>query len=63
MVILIDQLLRQILQKHDMSSYLIKWTVELSKFDIQYKPRPTIKSQALTDFIAECTVPDEAPVA
>ena len=27
--------------------------VELSEFDIQYEPRMTIKSQALTDFLAE----------
>ena len=27
--------------------------VELSEFDIQYKPRTTIKAQALTDFLVE----------
>ena len=43
-IILTDQPLRQILQKHDMFDRLIRWVVELSKFDIQYKPRPTIKS-------------------
>ena len=44
-----------------MSSSLIKCVVELSEFDIQYKPRLTIKSQALADFIAKCTIPDEDP--
>ena len=43
-----------------MSDHLIRWAVELNEFDIQYKPRPMIKSQALANFIAECTIPDEA---
>ena len=62
-VILIDQSLRQILQMHDMSDRLIRWIVELSKFDIQYKPKMMIKSQALADFIAECTIPNEVPIS
>ena len=43
MVILIDQPLKQILQKHDMSGHLVKWAMELSEFDIQYKLRLAIK--------------------
>ena len=60
-VVLTDQPLRQILQKYDMFNHLIKWIVKLSEFDIQYKPRSTIKSQVSADFIAECTIPDETP--
>ena len=48
------------MQKHELSGWLVWWAVELSEFDIQYKPRPSIKSQSLADFVAECTVPDEA---
>ncbi|XP_019170997.1 PREDICTED: uncharacterized protein LOC109166502 [Ipomoea nil] len=29
--------------------------MRLSQFDIQFKPRPAIKGQALADFIVECT--------
>ena len=61
MIVLTDQALRQILQKHDMSGRLVKWAVELSEFDIQYKPKPTIKSQVLADFIIECIVLDDIP--
>ena len=34
---------------------LALWAIELSKFDIQYCPRITIKGQVVTDFIAEFT--------
>ena len=37
--------------------------MELSEFDIQYKPRHAIKSQVLADFIVACTIPLEgAPI-
>ncbi|KAL2513249.1 Uncharacterized protein Adt_18849 [Abeliophyllum distichum] len=45
--------LRQILQKLDTSGWLMKWSIELSQFDISYKPRASIKGQALADFVAE----------
>ena len=34
------------------------WAVELSKFDIQYRLRMTIKGQVVADFIAEFTLGD-----
>ena len=58
-VVLTDQPLRKVLQKHDMSERLVRWAMALSEFDIQYKPRPAIKSQVLADFIAECTIPSK----
>ena len=42
-----------------MSSWLVHWDIELSEFDIQYKSRLVIKSQALVDFVIECTISDE----
>ncbi|XP_022865086.1 uncharacterized protein LOC111384970, partial [Olea europaea var. sylvestris] len=47
--------LRHILQKPDVSGRLMKWAIELGEFDIEFKPRPSIKAQALADFIAELT--------
>jgi hypothetical protein len=32
-----------------------KWAIALSMYDIVYKPRTTIKTQALSDFVAEWT--------
>ncbi|KAI0495533.1 hypothetical protein KFK09_021834 [Dendrobium nobile] len=49
--------LKSILQKPEASGRLVKWSVELGEFDIHYLPRPNIKSQALADFVVECTIP------
>jgi len=38
---------------------MIQWAIELSQFDIEYHPRIAIKAQALANFIAEFTIPDE----
>ncbi|XP_059650425.1 uncharacterized protein LOC132296230 [Cornus florida] len=57
-IVLTDQPLRQVLRKPDTSGRLIKWSVELGEFDIQYKPRTTLKAQVLADVIAEFTPND-----
>ena len=31
------------------------WAIELSEFDIQYRPRTAVKGQIVADFIAEYT--------
>ena len=33
----------------------MKWAIELSEFDIRYKPKTAIKGQVLADFIMEFT--------
>ncbi|GFY92947.1 hypothetical protein Acr_08g0013430 [Actinidia rufa] len=53
-----DQPLKQILQRPDTSGRLLKWSIELSEFHIEYKPRTAIKAQALSDFIVESTHED-----
>ena len=47
--------MKQILHKPKTSRRLIKWAIELSEFDIRYKPRTTVKKQILADFIMEFT--------
>ena len=44
---------KQILHKPKTSGRLIKWAIELSEFDIRYKPRTAVKGQILADFIME----------
>lgn len=39
--------------KPEASGRMLKWAVELGQFDIEYKPRSSIKGQALADFILE----------
>ncbi|XP_063942623.1 uncharacterized protein LOC108203423 [Daucus carota subsp. sativus] len=45
--------LRQIMHKPEATGRLMKWAVELGQFDLEYKPRATIKGQALADFLLE----------
>lgn len=53
------QPLQQALLKPEAFGRLLKWSVELSEFDITYRPRAAIKAQTLADFVAECTEPGE----
>ncbi|GFS34966.1 hypothetical protein Acr_00g0037010 [Actinidia rufa] len=57
-IVLTDQPLKQILQRPDTSGRLLKWSIELSEFHVEYKPRTTIKAQALSDLIVESTHED-----
>ncbi|CAL9024921.1 unnamed protein product [Prunus brigantina] len=54
---LTNQPIRQVLQKPKTSGRLVKWAIELGEFDIQFKPRPAEKGQAVADFISELTPP------
>ena len=58
-IVMTDQPLRQTLLKPDASGRLVKWSVELSEFDLSYRPRGAIKAQALADFMVDCTEPWE----
>ena len=41
------------MNKPDAARQLIQWSIKLSEFDIEYRPRMAIKAQALVDFVAE----------
>ena len=45
----------------DIARRMVQWVVELSQFDVDYRPRTTIKAQALVDFVAEFTMVDQDP--
>ena len=47
--------MKQVLHKPETSGRLMKWAIELSEFDIRYKPKTTIKGQILADFVMEFT--------
>jgi hypothetical protein len=44
-----------ILHTKEANGHIIKWAIELSTYSFEFRSRPTIKSQALADFIAEWT--------
>ena len=52
--------IKQVLHKPETSGRLMKWAIELSEFDIRYKPKTTIKGQILADFVMEFTSAESA---
>ena len=54
-----DQPIKKSMNRPEAAGRMVQWAIELSQFDIEYLPRTAIKAQALTDFIAEFTFPDE----
>lgn len=52
-VVLTNSPLGRIMTHPDLTGRLVKWTVELGEYDIEYKLRTTIKAQALSDFLTE----------
>jgi hypothetical protein len=45
--------LKDIIDNSDATGRVAKWGIELASFDIDYKPRTAIKSQALAEFMAD----------
>ena len=48
------------MNKPEAAGRTVQWAIELSQFDVEYRPRTAIKAQALADFIAEFTTPEDA---
>ena len=45
--------MKQVLHKPETLGRQMKWVIELSEFDIRYKPKTAIKAQVLADFVME----------
>jgi hypothetical protein len=45
--------LKDIIINNNATGQVAKWGIELAAFDIDYKPRTAIKSQALAEFMAD----------
>jgi hypothetical protein len=41
--------------------HIVKWSVELGKFDLEFCPRQAIKSQILADFVSKWTETQQSP--
>ncbi|CAH9118568.1 unnamed protein product [Cuscuta europaea] len=53
--VLTQQPLGAFMRSPTSSSRMVKWAIFLSQFQIEIKLRPSIKGQALADFVTECT--------
>ena len=54
-IVLMDQPLKRAMSSPEAVGRMALWVIELSEFDIQYRPRTAIKGQVVADFIAEYT--------
>jgi ribonuclease HI len=55
--------LGEILRSRDTVGRIVKWSVELGEFDLEFFPRQAIKSQFLADFVSEWTETQQPPPA
>jgi hypothetical protein len=53
--------LGEILHSCDTVGRIVKWSVEMGEFDLEFCPRHAIKSQILADFISEWTETQQPP--
>ena len=54
-VVLTDRPLRRAMRILNATGRLALWAIELSEFDIQYRPQTAIKGLVIVDFITEFT--------
>ena len=55
-VVMTDHPLKKSMNKLEAVGRLVYEQIELSEFDVKYKPRNAIKAQTLADFIAKFTL-------
>jgi hypothetical protein len=53
--------LEEMLHNRDTVGRIVKWSVELGEFDLEFCLRQAIKSQILTDFVPEWTETQQPP--
>ena len=54
-IVLTDQPLKRAMSSPEATGRMALWAIELSEFDVQYRPRTAVKGQIVADFIAEYT--------
>ena len=54
-IVLTDKPLRRAMNSLEATGQMALWAIELSEFDMQYRPRTIIKGQTVTNFIVEFT--------
>ena len=51
--------MKRAMSSPDAAGRMALWAIELSEFDVQYRPRIAIKGQVVADFIAKYTQPED----
>ena len=59
-IVMTDQPIKKAMNKSEAARWMVQWAIELSQFDVEYRPRTTIKAQALADFLVKFTTPEDA---
>ncbi|VFQ85727.1 unnamed protein product [Cuscuta campestris] len=54
-VVLTNEPLASLTRRPAASARMTKWAVFISQYNVEFRPRPSIKGQALADFQVECT--------
>ena len=54
-IVLTNQPLRRAMSNPEAAGRMALWAIELSEFDIQYRPQTVMKGQAVADFVAKYT--------
>ena len=62
MIVLTEQPLKDVLRSANFSGRISKWGAQLKAYDINYRPRTSIKGHVLADFIAEFTPAEIGPM-
>ena len=61
-VVLTDQPLKIAMSSPEAAGRMALWAIELSEFDVQYRPRTAVKGQIVAVFIAEYTQSEDKGV-
>ena len=54
-VVLTDQPLKKAMSSPEAAGRMALWAIELSEFNVRYRPRTSMNGQVVADFIAEYT--------
>ena len=57
--VLTEYPLQSLLKRSDFTGRIAKWGTRLGYFDIRYRPRSSVKSQVLADFVVEFSYKNE----
>jgi len=55
MIVLMDKPLQRAMSNLEAAGWMALWEIELSEFDVRYRPCMTIKGQVIANFIKDFT--------